>query len=568
MSDRQEVQLDYDVLRAAIEGAEDPDAVRSALRGLLDDVLEGSVSVVEDVLDVKVGDRSVDECHRRFGENVDGIMDELEVREDVDDECSDCLDEIPVVVVGEEILSFSRGDGERARPVRRLNGDSNGETLEGAPRTRYVLTILKEMGVDLKTCELFTAGAIDKNQPILDGTPRLIYVPSLKKAVIVCDESGNGTYVIYECEDPEAFVGVKPAALFKESVKGKVKPIAFNVGYEENWKARVGNALKRDLGDVGLVIDPDAPIEGPLDALYFKDASKVSNDLDNFVSATDGVDDVFELTTSNMYQKVVQLSNNEVVNGARYLELAAKHFGFIKGQNAKGEDAFAIGETLKRLKEVAGCRLRDADYYLDPETVLYDLKEYFVEVFGEDNKDGHVLTDLKMPKRDVEIRCSNGERILVRKYLNHACRIFDLPLDSSDILEILMKVAGYNTSLGIISDPRYSKDPVTIAYDARSISRALKRPLSKMSLRSVRIGTFDFRYNKHVLGAHYLKAIGDSYEVAAEGPRVGADRKTSYAVEKLAWVMFLKEAERIGLDMNGIGCGPVRRLNMRGSILT
>jgi len=553
-------KLGHDVLRDLLKEAGNPDEVRAAFRELFDEIFMGGVGASEEALGATFGEEVTERCQEFRTVAIDGIMDDLEpveVEVEVVDEDGDELYGMPVVLVDGTVMEVSETAVSRAK--RAQSSDGKGKVSEGAPRTRYVGEVLEEMGVDKKTCRVYMKAGNGEGDEVEAVDYKLIYIPSLKKAVMVNDEGLRGTSVLYQCENPEDFLGITRAELSAMGLEGKSIQMHFVHGYDDNWKERLRANLEREKGNVGAIYDLDAPIECALDEAYFKDSDRVHTDLERFISVLPGVDDVFGLTTGTkggMYSKRVQLTNGEVVSGSAYLEKAAEVFGYVDTSSGK-KPACRIRPALARLKEIAGHILRDIDYYLNPKFAKADF-ESMLEAMKEVGYEPDSASNTHFGKyRDLEFEGANGETITIRKYLEDAARCYGVKPEGPEVRVIFMRVAGHNVGNGIVSNPSYSKDPVSLAYDIRSLSRTMNLPPRELlhASRRIRLGHFDARFNKSVRGGTYFCGLAQSYGMVGQDELTIESRHPSLIVDVLE--RMLVDVEAYGLDLDEIGGGAI-----------
>ncbi|MBN2096222.1 hypothetical protein JW752_02365, partial [Candidatus Peregrinibacteria bacterium] len=108
------------------------------------------------------------------------------------------------------------------------------------PRTRLAIEVLERMGLDLSNC-IFMEGI---NVPNMMRTLsyRAIVITEIQKAILVCDEERNKTFIIYESENIERYYRLRKNELKDLSSQGIVADLIWCE--PEKWQARLEDLLR------------------------------------------------------------------------------------------------------------------------------------------------------------------------------------------------------------------------------------------------------------------------------------------------------------------------------------
>lgn len=220
-------------------------------------------------------------------------------------------------------------------PLEVRRGESRGGQNEKRtyPRYRLTLEVLKDMGVDFTECRAYK-GAVDPER--MRGKSYIMIVATpIDRCILVCEEEGNRTFVIYNAEDPKKYGGMTKQELL--SLKGsETQDLCWYT--EEFWKRRLGTLLNF----------PDAEKANEMVNWkeYFKNTDYIQHDLEAFAKVA-GVP-IEKINTGNIRDKHIHCVSGERVHGLKYMRRAAVALGFAQ-THSEASIKRSIIEHLKSL---------------------------------------------------------------------------------------------------------------------------------------------------------------------------------------------------------------------------
>lgn len=230
-------------------------------------------------------------------------------------------------------------------------GSGNGfEEKPLVPRVRFLYELLNDLGIE--QCSVYEGVCSDTQ---FRRVPYVLFViEELDRAVLLCEENGNRTFVKAGIENLEDFSFSKKSELKKRS---DVRH--FTWSGEENWKENMLGCLIDDFSEdlpenlSDEVLDDsleDVPSEfQKMDSAYFTEEN-VRIDLEEF-SKELGLTSIDALNTGKAVSKInVKCTNGEIVRFQTSLNRAAKVFGFSRNESKA---------TLNKLKELCGIEVEE-----------------------------------------------------------------------------------------------------------------------------------------------------------------------------------------------------------------
>lgn len=125
-----------------------------------------------------------------------------------------------------ENLAFQAGEGERPQEKTEV------------PRTRFLIELLSELGATYEICEGIVTPDMVRQQPYFG-----FYLPETKHLILVCNESGNATFVAYNI-GPDEVTTVLDSTKQAIDTQWPVEHISYR-GDPTSWKHAVAQALAR-----------------------------------------------------------------------------------------------------------------------------------------------------------------------------------------------------------------------------------------------------------------------------------------------------------------------------------
>ena len=319
------------------------------------------------------------------------------------------------------------------------------------PRTQLAIDVLGSMGIDLLQCK-FLEGKNTENM-VRNLSYRAIVILEINCSILVCDEEGNKTFVIYSANKIEQFYNLKKCELSKLENSNLVASLIWQEA--EVWQAKLAALLI-----AAPLIDGSADKQSDLrDKKYYENPIYLRVDFEEFARELGEGKTVFDLCVGNIYSKRIICHNGEKVSGQVYLIDAGEALGIIsKGERKEGNKMRV--DILKILFKNAGIELRGKKYYENPEYVKKDLR-----VFAKELGEGKAPTDLSTwNMASLEIICCNGEKVKGTRYLSNAGIALGIAKESRKSLKnmyktlnILLEKAGYEAKALIPSNKAYSE---------------------------------------------------------------------------------------------------------------
>ncbi len=319
-----------------------------------------------------------------------------------------------------------------------IPGNGNGfEEKETLPRVRLMYEVLADLGIEnVAVYDGITLSSQFRKVPY-----KLFIIEELDRALLICEESGNRTFVKSGLADLEKFSFSRKSEL-KE--RDDVRGIVWNGA--ENWKERMEELLVLDFEEVEPSFGDDAVesiedgeeceeggIYPKMDREYFTKAN-VKKDLDAYCKEAK-LAEISKLNTN--FKKLNALCvNGEVVRYITYLSRAS---------NALSGGKYTIGQALDELKRIYGLRIEvrqkgviqmDKKYFTK-ENVKYDLDAYCKEMGVSD------VSKLHANLQKLKAVCINGEIVRFKTYLMRASRnLGNGELTPRQALDVLKRIYG------------------------------------------------------------------------------------------------------------------------------
>lgn len=354
------------------------------------------------------------------------------------------------------------------------------------PRLDLACEVLTDLGVVLGD-ESISEGK-NRDNMMRRESYRLIRAPELDRMVLLCDEEGNRSFVIYENKDPQHYRRMRKSELM--ALKGDRVEDLLWCGPAE-WQVRLRLLLLNDPSKT------EAPARGLADAEYYSNFQWVRKDLETLAS-TRGLA-LAEINTG-LAKERFRTARGDEMSFNQYLEKAAVALGMAPTVVAARK---MMKEILDKLKEIAGVQSLDEEYFRTPENIQYDFDE-----FAKQLPAGSVAQDVTTSNiANLEITASNGERVKGQRYLITA----GLKLGKAKQAETLLELQ--KTGNLVFLDKAYFEDPVRIKKDLTEFMKAVGcssiNELTTLNIASIEITCTNGQRKK---GATYL-----SNAVLAEG---------------------------------------------------
>ncbi|MDX9970717.1 MAG: hypothetical protein RBS56_02310, partial [Candidatus Gracilibacteria bacterium] len=297
-----------------------------------------------------------------------------------------------------------------------ISGNGNGiEKKNIISRVNLMYELLRDWGVEnVLVYEGKTLDSQFRKVPY-----RLFIIEELDRAVLICEEEGNRTFVKAGLSDLERFSFSRKSELKQMN---DVRSLIW-CGVE-HFKEKMAELLVLDFEEeeeVKIEESNDSKEEYPtMDREYFSEEN-VRQDLDAYCAKA-GLKDVSKLSTSDKFRGLeVVCSNGEPVKFEKYLSSASRVLSYKKLTNAQALDALKkIYGIQIEVREVTKEEYPKMDReYFSEENVRRDLDAYCAKAGLTDVS--KLSTSDKF--RGLEVVCSNGEPVKFEKYLSSASRV-------------------------------------------------------------------------------------------------------------------------------------------------
>jgi hypothetical protein len=336
-----------------------------------------------------------------------------------------------------------------------ISGNGNGiEKKNIISRVNLMYELLRDWGVEnVLVYEGKTLDSQFRKVPY-----RLFIIEELDRAVLICEESGNRTFVKAGLSDLESFSFSKKSELKQMN---DVRSLIWCGA--EHFKEKMAELLVLDFEEdevfeeeeeVKIEESNDSKKEYPkMDREYFSEEN-VRQDLDAYCAKA-GLTDVSELSTSDKFTGLeVVCSNGETVMFQTYLSRASV---------VLSDKKLTLAQALDTLKKIYGLKIEvrevtkeeypkmDREYFSE-ENVRRDLEAYC-------GKAG--LNDVsELSKSDkftgLEVVCSNGEPVKFNAYLSRASVVLsDKKLTLAQALDALKKIYGLKIDVREVKKEEY-----------------------------------------------------------------------------------------------------------------
>ncbi len=345
--------------------------------------------------------------------------------------------ELPVAFVPTDKTILPSGEGSMQ------DGDREDleQVFESVPRSKYVLEVLKELGIDLSENKYFT-GKNDSSM-VRKESYKIIVVPKLRKIILVCDEVGNRTFVVHDQGKIDRFFEMTKKDLKAKSPKGILQEGDVTnfvwTSDEKRWKFNLASHLlmKPEESDSPEEVDATKMVEKPeqikpkMDKDYFLNPEIVGEDLERYLKMSGRGESIEDLVVGLRRADIkgedlaVLTVAGESIKFAAYVHRAAVALGMTKDyKDAPNHEK----DTLEVLKEIAGFEIKyyepmDETYFNDLKIVREDLQKIVDAVnfgLGEDDKINATGLHAKNVRGIGPIEFSSGESITPLAYINRA----------------------------------------------------------------------------------------------------------------------------------------------------
>ena len=327
-------------------------------------------------------------------------------------------------------------------------------------RTKYTIEVLQMLNIDVSVCE-FKNGIIEDNM-MRKTSYVLIKIPQLNKMVLVCDEEGNRTFVVYTLENEAKFINMLKDKLKEDPL---VQHFVWNSDIDA-WKIKLMNLLTManpewPKAETKPPVKEKPVIENKkivkMDAEYFT-PENVKADLKAFACTLGAGKTPLDINTNNIRGKEAFCSNCELVKWYTYMERARSMFGFVtyfkKSEERKNKRAVNNRKKIiNKLLITAGYKVEEYMEYPKMDVEYYTAKNVKADLEAYAKKLGKGKTMMNITTANVtciQVVCSNGEPVKGQKYLSHAGKILgfgksdkEVHKKQAEILKKLFKIAGY-----------------------------------------------------------------------------------------------------------------------------
>jgi hypothetical protein len=306
-----------------------------------------------------------------------------------------------------------------------ISGNGNGiEKKNIIPRVNLMYELLRDWGVE----NVFVYEGKTLDSQFRKVPYKLFIIEELDRAVLICEESGNRTFVKAGLSDLESFSFSRKSELkqmndvrsliwsgvdhFKENMAELLV-----LDFEEDEVFEEDEDFDED-EEVKIEESNDSKKEYPkMDREYFSEEN-VRRDLDAYCAKAD-LNDVSELRNSNKYLGIeVVCSNGEPVKFNTYL---------IRASVVLSDKKLTLAQTLDVLKKIYGIKIEvrkeypkmDREYFSE-ENVRRDLDSYCKEAGLND------VSELSISFKiftDIEVVCVNREPVKYNTYLLRASKV-------------------------------------------------------------------------------------------------------------------------------------------------
>lgn len=121
-------------------------------------------------------------------------------------------------------------------------GDGNGHFVKPAilPRIDLALDVMKKMGIDYNSCQ-FMEG-VNTPEMMRGLSYRMIVIPNFDKTVLICDEEGNRTFVIFDAQNYQNYFNLQKSQLQNFVENGQAMDFIWT--NPVTWKEKLEEVLR------------------------------------------------------------------------------------------------------------------------------------------------------------------------------------------------------------------------------------------------------------------------------------------------------------------------------------